>query len=258
MVLMALITYFYDGAAAFVGENQKTSRTRWCLNVPQAVQLARRLRQSALRNLKLGHYFFATKVDSATSAGDNEHGPSKSGRDLIIRSWSMKTASMMGALAVLLACSAGISAQTPNFRGSWTMDRARSFGLPGNMNQTMVVTQNGDQIEVETRLIQPGNERTVKDSYVLDGKERDFTPPTPPNAPASAPPPKGKRTAKWLPGTKGIVVDDVTTSETPKGAATTKVTRKWTISGNGELIIDMYVDSPNASYEAKRIFTRKE
>jgi hypothetical protein len=161
---------------------------------------------------------------------------------------------MIGTLGVLLACSVGTSAQTPNFSGSWTMDRARSFGLPGNMNQTMVVTQTGNQIEFETKLIQPGNERTVKDSYVLDGKEREFTP----QAPAGQTPPKGKRTANWLPGNKGILVDEVTTSETPKGPATSKVTRKWTISSNGELIIDMYVDSPNASYEAKRIFTRKE
>jgi len=33
--------------------------------------------------------------------------------------------------------------------------------------------------------------------------------------------------------------------------------RKWTISGQGELVIDMYVDNPNVSYEAKRIFTKK-
>lgn len=166
----------------------------------------------------------------------------------------MKPASMIGIVGVLLVCSAGISAQTLNFSGSWTMDRARSFGLPGNMNQTMVVTQAGNQIELETKLIQPDNERTVKDNYVLDGKEREFTP----QAPPGQTPPKGKRTANWLPGNKGIVVDEVTTSETPKGPATSKVTRKWTMSSDGELIIDMYVDAPTVSYEAKRIFTKKE
>ena len=73
------------------------------------------------------------------------------------------------------------SFQKANFAGSWTMDRGRSFGLPGNMNQTMTVTQKDDQIEVETKLIQPGNERVQKDTYILDGKEHDFTPPVPPN-----------------------------------------------------------------------------
>ena len=144
------------------------------------------------------------------------------------------------------------AAEKPNFAGSWTMDRARSFGLPGNMNQTMTVVQKDDQIEVETKLIQPNNERTVKDTYVLDGKEYDFTPVVPPNAP----PAKGKRTSVWLPGDKGIQVTDVTTSETPKGPVTTQTVRKWTMSG-GELVVDMYVDNPNISYEAKRIFIKK-
>lgn len=167
----------------------------------------------------------------------------------------MKRVSMIGILGLLVVFSATVSAQKPDFSGSWTMDRARSFGLPGNMNQTMSVTQSGDEIQVETRLIQPNNERTVKDTYVLDGKERDFTPPTPPNAPANAPPPKGKRNAYWMPGNKGILVDDVTTTETPNGPTVTKTTRKWTLS-NGELVIDMFVDNPNISYEAKRVFKK--
>jgi hypothetical protein len=167
----------------------------------------------------------------------------------------MKRVSIIGVFALLLICSATVSAQKPDFSGSWTMDRARSFGMPGNMNQTMTVAQSGDEMTVETKLIQPGNERTQKDTYVLDGKERDFTPPVPPNAPANAPPPKGKRTAYWMPGNKGILVDDVTTTETPNGPTVTKVTRKWTFS-SGELVIDMFVDNPNFSYEAKRVFKK--
>ena len=122
------------------------------------------------------------------------------------------------------------------------------------MTQVLTVTQTDDQIELETKLIQPGNERTVKDTYILDGKEYDFTPQAPPNQP----PPKGKRTANWLPGDKGIQVTDVTTAETPKGPVTTQIVRKWTISGQGELVIDMYIDNPNGSYEAKRIFTKQD
>jgi hypothetical protein len=149
-----------------------------------------------------------------------------------------------------------MAAQQPNFSGSWTMDRARSFGMPGNMQQTMTVTQTGDQIELETKLIQPDNERTVKDSYVLDGKEREFTPPAPPNAQPNAPAPKGKRTASWLPNGRGIVVNEVTTNESPKGPVTNQLTRKWTMSSYGELIIDMYFDNPNGSFETKRIFKK--
>ena len=158
--------------------------------------------------------------------------------------------------ALLLLSLFAVAAQKPNFSGSWVMDRARSFGMPGNMQQTMTVNQSADQIELETKLIQTDNERIVKDSYVLDGKEREFTPQVPPNAPANAPPPKGKRTANWLPGGKGIVVNEVTTNETPKGPVTSQLTRKWTLSNDGELIIDMYIDNANGSFGTKRIFKK--
>jgi hypothetical protein len=155
--------------------------------------------------------------------------------------------------AIFLLSVLALAAAKPNFSGTWTMDRARSFGLPPDMNQTLTITQKDDRIELETKLIQPNNERSVKDTYVLDGKEYDFTPPVPPNQPPAA----GKRTAVWLPGDRGIQVTDVTTAETPKGPVKTQTVRKWTISGSGELVIDMYVDNPNISYEAKRIFIKQ-
>jgi hypothetical protein len=137
------------------------------------------------------------------------------------------------------------AAAKPNFSGTWTMDRGRSFGLPNDMNQTLTIVQKDDQIEVETKISQPNNDKTVKDTYVLDGKEYDLTPPA-----------KGKRSAVWLPGDRGIQVTDVTITDSPKGPIQSQIVRKWTMSG-GELVIDMYVDNPNVSYEAKRIFIKK-
>ena len=163
-----------------------------------------------------------------------------------------RTLLMTAAIFVLSVIA--LAAAKPNFTGAWTMDRGRSFGLPADMTQTLTITQKDDRIELETKLIQPNNERTVKDTYVLDGKEYDFTPPVPPNQP----PATGKRTAVWLPGDRGIQVTDVTTAETPKGPVKTQTVRKWTISGQGELVIDMYVDNPNVSYEAKRIFIKQQ
>ena len=158
-------------------------------------------------------------------------------------------------LAAFVLSGIGATAK-PDFSGSWNMDRARSFGMPGNMQQTMIVKQTGAEIVLETKLIQPDNERTIKDSYLLDGKEHDFTPPAPPNAPPDAPVAKGKRTANWLPNGTGIVVNETTTTETPKGTVTSQLTRKWTLSSEGELVIDMYIDGPNGSFETKRIFKR--
>ena len=161
---------------------------------------------------------------------------------------------VLGSLVCLFVLSIlAAAASKPNFSGSWTMDRTRSFGLPADMQQTMTVAQKDDTIELETKLIQPNNERSVKDTYIIDGKEHEFTPPVQPGQP----PAKGKRTTTWLPAGNGIMVSEVTTAETPKGPATTQIVRKWTLSAQGELVIDMYVDNPNVSYEAKRIFLKK-
>ena len=163
-----------------------------------------------------------------------------------------RTLLMTAAIFVLSVIA--LAAAKPNYTGTWTMDRARSFGLPADMTQTLTITQKDDRIELETKLIQPNNERTVKDTYMLDGKEYDFTPVVPPNQPPAV----GRRTAVWLPGERGIQVTDVTTAETPKGPVKTQTVRKWIISSQGELMIDMYVDNPNVSYEAKRIFIKQQ
>jgi hypothetical protein len=160
---------------------------------------------------------------------------------------------LLVAAAMMALSIIALAATKPNYSGTWTMDRARSYGLPRDMNQTLLITQKDDKIELETKLIQPNNERSVKDTYILDGKEYEFTPQVPPNQP----PAKGKRTAIWLPGDKGIQVTEVTTSEGKDGPVTAQVVRKWTITAQGELVIDMYVDNPRISYEAKRIFIKQ-
>ena len=165
----------------------------------------------------------------------------------------MAKKSLLITAAIFVLSVIALAATKPDFTGTWKMDRARSYGLPGDMTQVLTISQKGDQIELETKLIQPNNERTVKDTIILDGKEYDYTPIVPPNQP----PAKGKRTAVWLPGDRGIQITDVATAETPKGTVKTQTVRKWTISGTGELVIDMYVDNPNISYEAKRIFIKQ-
>ena len=156
--------------------------------------------------------------------------------------------------AMMVLSMIALAATKPNFSGTWNMDRARSFGMPGDMTQVLTITHKDNTLEIETKLIQPNNERTVKDTIIVDGKEHEFQPPAPPGGQL---PPKGKRTANWLPGDTGITVTDITTSQTPKGEVTTQNLRKWTINGQGELVIDSYVDNPNISYEAKRIFKKQ-
>src|SRR6266550_8784407 len=94
------------------------------------------------------------------------------------------------------ATTLALAFQKPTFSGDWTMDRDRSFGLPPNVRQSMKVVHNGDQIDLETRISTPEGESTIKDSYMVDGKEREFTPQ---GTKGPIPGSKGKRTANWLP-----------------------------------------------------------
>lgn len=161
------------------------------------------------------------------------------------------TASLLTLAFVVLASPA------VNFNGSWVMDRDRSFGQPAGMQQSMTVSQTENKIEVETKLILPNSERTVKDTYMLDGKEYDFSPPLPLNAPAGTPAAKGKRSANWLPNGAGILVNETITNETPKGPSTTQMMRKWVFTGDGEITITTFVDTAQVSYESKRVFVKK-
>jgi hypothetical protein len=76
--------------------------------------------------------------------------------------------------------------------GTWMLDKSRGEGLPPGMDQTMTVVHTGDKLSLETKLITPEGEQVVADSYMLDGKEAEFTPKTPGGQAG-----KGKRTAKW-------------------------------------------------------------
>ncbi|MGH9875156.1 MAG: hypothetical protein ACRD9S_22095 [Pyrinomonadaceae bacterium] len=167
------------------------------------------------------------------------------------------TKTISAAAVGLAVCLSVMAVPKVNFNGAWIMDRNRSFGIPRDLDSTMTVKQSEDQIEVETKLIQTGSERTLNDTYIFDGKEHDFNPPAPPNAPADAPKPKGKRTSAWLPDGKGILLTELVTNETPQGPVTTQMLRKWSFTGENELTVTTFVDGPRGSYEAKRIFLRK-
>jgi len=157
-------------------------------------------------------------------------------------------------LALVAVVSMGLTPPKLNFSGTWTMDHGRSFGLPPDVQQTMIVTQTDNKIELETKIISAQGENSIRDTYIIDGEEREFTPQGPTGPVAGS---KGKRKATWLPNGRGIVVEEETTSQTAKGPANGHLTRKWTISNDGELIIDLYIDDQRGSFETKRTFIKK-
>src|SRR5262245_65936995 len=43
----------------------------------------------------------------------------------------------------------GFAADKPNFSGTWTLDKDKSFSNPAGLEQTMTVTHSADQIKLE-------------------------------------------------------------------------------------------------------------
>jgi hypothetical protein len=156
-------------------------------------------------------------------------------------------------VAFLCLLQIGLAAGKPDFSGTWVMDVNRSFSNPAGLEQTLTVVHTGDQIKVDARIkTQQQGEQTIVEAYTLDGKETEFTPP------GAQPGAKGKRTASWLPGGKGAVIEDVVTVDSPNGTVTRKTMRRWMLSADGNtLTVDYYFDDQRGSFEAKRVFVKK-
>ncbi|MCA1575783.1 MAG: hypothetical protein LC794_00305 [Acidobacteria bacterium] len=157
------------------------------------------------------------------------------------------------AAALVIAVCVAVASAKADFSGTWILDKTKSEGLPPGLNQTMTVVQTGDKLSLETKLINDEGERVVSDSYMLDGKEAEFTPQTP-NGPAG----KGKRTAKWSADGNGIEVIENSTFDGPEGPVNIQMTRIWTLSADGKTLkIDLTADGPNGKQQVKRTFVKK-
>ncbi|MCI0664576.1 MAG: hypothetical protein L0220_26245 [Acidobacteria bacterium] len=142
-----------------------------------------------------------------------------------------------------------LAADRPNFSGKWVLDKDKSFSNPPGLEQTITLTQTGDQIKLEAHLKHARGEQNVNETYTLDGKESEFTPQNPPNA-------KGKRKASWLPNGRGFLINDETTVD---GKVVGQLTRKWTISADSKILtVDYFFDDQRGSFESKRVFNKVE
>ena len=161
---------------------------------------------------------------------------------------------------LLIAAGAALAAAAarPNFTGTWELDQTRSHSIPPDMKQTMTVVHNGDSVSVETKIINAQGERVIKDAYTLDGKEAAFDPPKPPNAPADAPAPKGKRKGTWMANDKGFMVEEEVLNPTPQGGTeTVLIARKWRHWPDGTLSIEIITERGGNAFNNKRVFVKK-
>ena len=89
----------------------------------------------------------------------------------------MKIGFWCGAVTILLV-GAALAAPKPDLTGTWIMDRERSFGIPAGLSVTMTLEHKNDQIRLNAKMTTAEGERTVEETWIIDGQEREFTPAT--------------------------------------------------------------------------------
>jgi hypothetical protein len=165
----------------------------------------------------------------------------------------MKYSLLIGTVAIL-SCLV-LSAQTKsdlNFSGTWILDKDRSFSNPAGLEQTTVITHNGETLKFDAKVKTAQGEQAIQETWTLDGQEREFTPD------GAKPGSKGMRMAYWLPGRRAIVLVDERTTPGEKGPVTQRTTRKFGLSSDGKtLTVDYFSDTPRYQVEAKRVFVKQ-
>lgn len=158
-----------------------------------------------------------------------------------------------GLLLSALLVTAAAAMNKTNFSGQWVMDKAKSEGVPADMEQRMKVEQEGDTIEIETDLFQGDNITTVPDKYLVTGKVVALHAKL-----GTGEETVGKRLAQWNEDGKGFAVNDVAEFETAKGKVTITTKRKWAMGADDKsLVIEMTRTGPQGTTKSKRTFTRK-
>ncbi|HEX9918518.1 MAG TPA: hypothetical protein VGA87_05080 [Pyrinomonadaceae bacterium] len=169
----------------------------------------------------------------------------------------MKRKIAAGSIAVtLVALSLVVAAAAAkaDFSGKWTMDKAKTEGVAEGVNYSLNITQTGDKIEVETTVKGPQGERVVKDTFIADGKEVDFAPPSPQPGVTG----KGKRTTKWTADGMGLDVNETATLDGPQGSLELSATRKWSLAADGKsLIMEMAFSSEMGVQKTRRVFVKQ-
>jgi murein DD-endopeptidase MepM/ murein hydrolase activator NlpD len=143
---------------------------------------------------------------------------------------------------------AGSAVAGVSFSGTWVLDPARSTGLPPGLEQTLVVEQSGDALDVKTTLITDSRDLEIHDVYALGAGERDFEAHLPAVIAKVA-----RRTAVRA-GELGLNVSDHVEGNGPNGPATVDILRRWELSADGRtLTIDQDVTNNGLATHSHRV-----
>ena len=161
--------------------------------------------------------------------------------------------SFLLALSSLIAPAAAPA--RPDFSGRWELDAAKSEGLPPEMKQSMTVKQTGDRVEVETKISGPEGDRTVNDTYALDGKTAEFTPALLGGGGKAK---KGTRSATWSADGSGMDITEEAEVENSEGTDTIKGKRTWRLSEDGKVLtVEIDLAGENGAIKSKRVYRKQ-
>jgi hypothetical protein len=161
--------------------------------------------------------------------------------------------SILLGLSILIAPAAAPA--RPDFSGRWELDAAKSEGLPADMKQSLTVKQTGDRLEVETKISGQGGDRTVNDTYTLDGKPAGFTPAVLTGGGKAK---KGTRTASWSADGTGMDITEEAEVENSEGTDTVKGKRTWRLSESGKVLtIEIDLAGERGAMKGKRVYRKQ-
>jgi len=157
-------------------------------------------------------------------------------------------------LALWIFNAAAADPARPDFSGRWALDAAKSEGLPPDARQSMTVKQTGDRLDVEIKITAP-QDRTLNDSYVVNGKPAEFTPAMLVGGGQAR---KGTRTASWSADGSGMDVTEEAEVETPDGFDKIKGKRTWRLSEGGK-VLTMEIDlaGEKGAMKSKRVYQKQ-
>jgi hypothetical protein len=155
--------------------------------------------------------------------------------------------------ALILTASLAFAAVKADFSGTWVMDKARSEGIPPNVEQTMTLTQLGDNLTMQNKIVTGEGEINISDTFNINGKEVEFT------QKRNNEEVKGKRTSKWLAdGNSFEATEEFTVLGGDNVPIAIQTTRKWIMSADGKTFtVDLFGKTPDGDLHTKRVFVKK-
>ena len=163
---------------------------------------------------------------------------------------------LLAAFIISFSTNTALSPAPPkvDFSGTWSLDKAASENIPPQiLDQTLIIKQTGDRIDVQAKITTDQGEETIPDTIIVDGKQNDFTPRGHGGLKGT-----GKRTAKWTEDGKGVQSEEDATFDTPNGAITIHATRTISLSPDGKTLTMLQtIKTDQGEQKIKRVYVKK-